>query len=235
MHRVGDPGVTGAVPIADLLPPLPWSRMPVVRHGGGGAPTSMVCGYLSCDDLPFNPVLASLPPFIKVRASGGALGRWVEASLEYALQATAGAPHRQPEPLLLRLPELLFVECLCQHAGGAPPSELGWLGALGDAVVGRVMALMHGDPARRWTLDELARRAATSRSVIDERFRALVGRAPMAYLTAWRLQLAARELRTTTASLAEIAQATGYGSEASLSRAFKRHAGVPPSEWRQRA
>jgi transcriptional regulator GlxA family with amidase domain len=81
-------------------------------------------------------------------------------------------------------------------------------------------------------LDELAKRAATSRSVLDDRFRGLLGRAPKAYLTAWRLQLASRLLRTTSASIAHIAEPVGYGSEASLSKAFKRHAGVSPGEWR---
>jgi transcriptional regulator GlxA family with amidase domain len=91
---------------------------------------------------------------------------------------------------------------------------------------------MHREPERPWSLKELAKRAATSRSVLDERFRQLLGQAPMTYLTAWRLQLAARQLRTTTASMAEVADSIGYASEASFSRAFKRHIGVSPSEWR---
>jgi transcriptional regulator GlxA family with amidase domain len=81
-------------------------------------------------------------------------------------------------------------------------------------------------------LKELARSAATSRSVLDARFRELLGRAPMSYLTAFRLQLASRRLRTTQDSMVEVANAVGYGSEAAFSRAFKRHVGKSPSEWR---
>jgi AraC-like DNA-binding protein len=191
----------------------------------------MVCGYLICDDLPLNPVLGSLPPFIRVRPSGGPLSRWVDASVEYALHAT----QRQPtgdDPLLRRLPELLFTECLCDYAAHAPQADRGWLAGLSDATVGRALACMHREPEHPWSLKELAKRARTSRSVLDDRFRQLLGQAPMTYLTAWRLQLAARRLRTTSATMAEVADSVGYASEASFSRAFKRHVGVSPSEWR---
>ena len=231
-HSVGDPEVDRAVPVQQLWPPAPWGVMPVMRHGGGGARTTMVCGYLLSDDAPFNPVLDSLPAMMKVRPSGGPLARWVEASIDYALHATDR--RATDDPLLKRLPELLVTECLCDFAARRPAEETGWLAALAHPTVGRALGLMHRDPGRRWTLEELARRAATSRSVLDERFRAVLGRAPMAYLTAWRLQLAARHLRTSDLSMGEIADAVGYGSEASFSKAFKRHVGVSPGEWRGR-
>lgn len=232
-HLVGDPSVEHPVPVGELMPRQPWTALPVIRHGGGGAPTSMVCGYLFSDDLPFNPVLGSLPPFMRVRPSGsGPLAKWVDASVQYALHA-AEQRGGDDDLLLQRLPELLFMECLCEYARQEPGRLEGWLAALVDPIVGRAMACMHGDPAHKWTLEELARRAASSRSVLDERFRAVLGRAPMSYLTSWRLQLASRQLRTTSAALAEIAEATGYGSEASLSRAFKREAGMSPGQWRQ--
>ena len=229
-HFVGDPSLSSAVHIGTLLPPSPWKTMPIVRHGGGGRATSMVCGYLYSDDLPFNPVLASLPPLVRVRPSGGPLAKWVAASVEYALHASERA--NDADPLLQRLPELLFTECLCEHARQAPASS-GWLAGLADPCVGRALACMHRHPEQDWTMETLAKRAATSRSVLDDRFRQLLGRAPMAYLTAWRLQLASRKLRTTDATLAEVAEAVGYSSEASFSKAFKRHAGVAPSEWRR--
>jgi AraC-like DNA-binding protein len=214
------------------MPPQPWTSMPIIHHGGGGTATSMVCGYLYCDDLPFNPVLATLPPFMKIRPTSEPLARWVDASIQYAL--ASGGPGTDHDPLLQRLPELLFTECLCEFARQRS-EEPGWLAALADPIVGRALACLHREPAFAWTLENLARRAASSRSVLDERFRALLGRAPMSYLTAWRLQLASQQLRTTRAGLAEIAQATGYASEASLSRAFKREVGMSPGQWRQAA
>jgi AraC-like DNA-binding protein len=192
----------------------------------------MVCGYLYCDDLPFNPVLASLPRVMRVRPSGGPLAQWVDASVQYALHASSSQVEAD-DLLLQRLPELLFIECLCEYARSAPEPASGWLQALADPIVGRALACVHREPQYAWTVSELAKRAASSRSVLDERSRALLGLAPMGYLAAFRLQLAARQLRTTGASLAETADAVGYGSEASFSRAFKRHAGVAPSLWRE--
>jgi AraC-like DNA-binding protein len=192
---------------------------------------SMLCGYLRCDDLPFNPMLASLPPLMRVPTAGGPLGHWIQASIQYAIHTLA----RQPihDPLLQRLPELLFTECLCSFAAKhATGQNRGWLAGLSDPVVGRALGCMHREPERPWTLKELARQAASSRSVLDARFRELLGCAPMSYLTAFRLQLASRRLRTTADSMVEVANAVGYGSEAAFSRAFKRHVGKSPSAWR---
>lgn len=231
-HRMGDPAHDRPVPVREMMPPLPWTAFPVIRHGGGGAPTEMVCGYLLCDDLPLNPVLGSLPPLLRVRPTpGGPLGRWVQASVDYAFHA--GSAAATADPLLQRLPELLFMECVCEYVEGREMGDAGWLAALADPIVGRALACMHRAPEEGWTVELLARKAATSRSVLDERFRALLGRAPMSYLTAWRLQLAARRLRSSTDTLAEISEAVGYASEASFSRAFKRHAGVSPGQWRE--
>lgn len=231
-HCLGNPSLERPVPVAQLLPPPPWSSFPVIDYGGGGAPMTMVCGYLYSDDLPLNPVLGSLPNLIRVRSSGGPLSQWVEASIQYALHAASGRGVAD-DPLLQRLPELLFMECLCEFVRQQPAADSGWLAALVDPVVGRALAHLHRQPQFPWTLKELARRAASSRSVLDERFRGLLGQAPMSYLTSFRLQLAGRQLRTTNDTLAEIADAIGYGSEASLSRAFKRHVGVSPGQWRQ--
>jgi transcriptional regulator GlxA family with amidase domain len=191
----------------------------------------MVCGYLRCDDVPINPVLASLPPLIRVPTGGGPLGSWVEASVQYAMHTFSR--QRIDDPLLQRLPELLFTECLSKFAAKrSAQSERGWLAGLSDPVVGRALGCMHREPEHPWTVKELARRAASSRSVLDARFRELLGRAPMSYLTAFRLQLASRRLRTSEDTLAEVANAVGYASEAAFSRAFKRHVGKSPSEWR---
>lgn len=230
-HFVGDPDPSNPIDINTVLPPQPWHALPTVRFGGGGAKTAMVCGYLISDDAPFNPVLASLPPLIRVRPSSPALVSWVEASVRYALEASEGRS-ADSDPLFQRLPELLFMECMCEHIKHAQDSA-GWLAALADPIVGRALGCMHREPQYRWTLDELAKRAASSRSSLDERFRHFLGRAPMSYLIAWRLQLAARFLRSSNAPLAEIADQVGYGSEAAFSRAFKRHTGASPSEFRQ--
>jgi AraC-like DNA-binding protein len=104
---------------------------------------------------------------------------------------------------------------------------------LQDPQVGRALALLHGAPARGWTVEELAREVALSRSALAERFASTIGAPPMQYLTQWRLTLAAQALRASGESIARIAERSGYESEAAFTRAFKREFGVPPAKWRK--
>ena len=109
-----------------------------------------------------------------------------------------------------------------------------WLPGPGDPLIGRALALLHADPARRWTLRQLAAEAGASRSLLAGRFSMLMGRAPMQYLTQWRMQLAADRLKNSGVKIATVAQEVGYDSEAAFSRAFKRFAGESPGQWRCR-
>jgi AraC-like DNA-binding protein len=226
-HVMGSPELAEPVQIKDLLPQSPWNDIPVLRHGGDGELTEMVCGYFRCDELLFNSFLRNLPPVIKIRPVGTAAAL-LEAALSRALEDGPGCG------TAVRLPELLLVEALRLYSSEAPLST-GWLAATNDPVVGRALKLMHDDPLRDWTVDDLARAAATSRSVLGERFRALLAQSPMHYLIEWRMQLAAGLLRATDLKLADIAERSGYGSEAAFSRAFHRHVGVAPAQWRDTA
>jgi AraC-like DNA-binding protein len=116
-----------------------------------------------------------------------------------------------------------------------PADGTGWLAGLRDAHVGRALAALHSAPEHKWTVDELARSAALSRSALAERFTRLVGSSPMQYLTHWRLAQAADHLRAGSDSVARIAERSGYETEAAFSRAFKREFGVPPAAWRRSA
>jgi len=109
----------------------------------------------------------------------------------------------------------------------------GWLAGLRDAHVARVLALLHSQPERRWTLESLAREAALSRSVLAERFVHFLGRPPMQYLAQWRLALAASRLRDGGESVARVAARVGYESESAFTRAFRREFGLPPAAWRK--
>src|SRR4029077_9689218 len=113
------------------------------------------------------------------------------------------------------------------------PGQTGWFAGLEDAIVGPALNQLHQRPTMVWTLPRLAKEVGASRSVLAERFTRLVGMPPMQYLARWRMQMAATLLRTTSAGLAEIAERVGYGSEAALSRAFKRSLGVAPAYYRR--
>jgi len=215
--------------IADMLPPPPWKEIPVVEIGGGGETADVVCGYFRCDELLFNAVLRRLPPLIVVRPEGS-VATLLNAAIDYALE---DGSRSGGITAMDHVTEMLLRETLRIHAGEADEAG-GWLAAVSDPVVGRALKLIHDDPERDWSADALARAANTSRSVLGDRFRALLGQSPIRYLVEWRMQIAADLLRTTELKLAAVAERVGYGSEAAFSRAFRRHVGRAPAEWRGR-
>jgi AraC-like DNA-binding protein len=207
---------------------------PFLVREGGGEPEQrrILCGFLGCDTLPFNPILGPLPRLIHVRRSepdaSDRLGHLIAFAAEEVRERRAGR-----EGVLLRISELMFIEVVRRYLAALPARETGWLAALKDPVIGRALASLHQHPAEPWTVDKLAQTAGVSRSGLAERFVALVGQPPMHYLTRWRLQLAAGLLATGRSKISAVALDVGYDSEAAFSRAFKSQVGVSPAAWRQ--
>ncbi len=194
--------------------------------------TTLVCGFFGCDVRPFNPLIASLPRLLHVRAANAGGDDWIEQFMRFAV---AEARERRPgsEALLERLSETMFVALLRRYLDGLPEGQTGWLAGLRDRFVGRALALMHESPDHDWTIDSLSEKVGLSRSALHERFNQFTGYAPMQYLANWRMQVAARLLTQTSANVASIALEVGYESEAAFSRAFKRATGVAPATWRR--
>ncbi|PWR23576.1 AraC family transcriptional regulator [Zavarzinia compransoris] len=142
-------------------------------------------------------------------------------------EAAAAQPGRGL--VLARLVEILLVEAL--RLAQAPDAPAGLLRGLGDGRLAEAIRRMHADPARPWTMAELARAAALSRSAFFERFSRHVGVPPMEYLLAWRMALAKDLLRRGEGGLAEVAARVGYGSASTFSTAFSRHVGQPPGRY----
>ena len=230
-YTIGGDAPAECVSILTLVDAPPWDVMPVIRHGGGGERTDLVCGYLYSEDPLFDPALHALPPVFVVRPPAGALASWVEASIAYSVEHVAPSNVSQ-SPISTRLPELVLIEVLRVHLSTAPAADHGWIAALRDPVLAPALSLLHNAPERGWTVKELASEAAVSRSLLDERFRRLLGRPPIRYLTEWRMHLAEELLATTDLGVARIARRVGYGSEEAFSRAFKRAHAVSPSRWR---
>jgi AraC-like DNA-binding protein len=233
-HTIGGTTPAESVSIMKLLDPLPWEHLPVLSHGGGGAPTDLVCGYLMSEHPLFDPAMRALPPAFVVRLGDSPAAVWVRASVAYALE------HNEPSNasanvVTARLPELVLIEVLRAHLATAPAVDRGWIAALADPVLAPALALLHNAPEQRWTVAELAAGAAVSRSLLDERFRQVLGRSPIRYLTEWRMHLAADLLATGELSIAAVSRRVGYDSEEAFSRAFKRERGASPSHWRARA
>jgi AraC-like DNA-binding protein len=219
------------VSIETVLDPMPWDVIPVVHHGGGGERTDVVCGYLHSEHPLFDPAMRALPSVFVVRLPPGPAAGWVQASIAYAIEETAPS-NRSASLLSTRLPELVLIEVLRVHLSTAPAADRGWMAALRDPVLAPALSQLHARPGHRWTVAELATRSAVSRSLLDERFRQVLGRSPIRYLTEWRMHLAQELLATTDITVYDLARRVGYVSEEAFSRAFKRERGLPPGQWR---
>jgi AraC-like DNA-binding protein len=203
-----------------------------MRHGGGGAATRFVCGYLALSRAVFRPLFESLPRVLCIQIGSEPAAAMLRELLQAGVRESAAA-RPGSNSVLAKMAELLFVEALRRHVERMPPGGSGWLAGVRDAHVGRALALLHGDPGKAWTVDELARETGLSRSALAERFTSMAGESPMQYLTRWRLALAAQMLRASREPIARIAGRSGYESEAAFSRAFKREFGEPPASWRK--
>lgn len=212
---------------------------PQIRHGGGpaiyggdGARTLLVCGEFQLDGPTVHSLIAELPKCIVLRA--GDASEWLTTTLRLlAHESLAMEPGS--EMIMTHLVAVILVQSLrgWLRMDGAGGQRQGWLHALRDSVIARSLSLMHQQPAREWTVQDLGQHVGLSRSVFSDRFTQAVGEPPLSYLTRWRMQLSAARLTASPReSVKAIAAAVGYQSEAAFSRAFRRYAGKPPAEWR---
>src|SRR5690606_6477421 len=203
-----------------------------MQVGGGGEATRLVCGFFGCERHADRLFLAGLPILIRINLRDGVAGQWIEHSIRHLVtEAGGGRPGRSV--LLSKMAEALFIESLRHYMEQLPAGQTGWLAAARDPIVGAALAALHRTPARPWTPDSLADAAATSRSVLNERFSRFLGESPLGYLAMWRMQLAARRLLTSRDTVLQVAMDVGYESEAGFIRACKREFGLPPSRYRK--
>jgi AraC-like DNA-binding protein len=232
-HVMGNGSATTPVDDEAQLDTIFSQGLDMARMGGGGDATRFICGYMISEPRTSTVLLAGLPPILKVSIGNDPAGTWLGNSIRFSVeQARGSAPGA--DAVLAKLSEALFVETLRRYLAILPPSETGWLAGARDPQVGRALSLLHRQPARQWTLPDLAQETGVSRSVLAERFRHYLGEPPVAYLTRWRMALAARMLQSTPQSIAQIAGGVGYDSEAAFNRAFKRVFGLPPARFRRK-
>lgn len=208
-----------------------WRRS--FRAGGRGAVTEFACGAMVFLNDAIDPLLAILPPVIHVRARGRRLPRWLEATVAHV---TDEVESRRPgaDIILTRLADILFIHAVRAHfEGNVDRATSGWLAALRDRQIGRALALLHAQPHKPWTVSSLADHVAMSRSVFAAKFVRLVGEPPLRYLARLRLNAAAARLHSTDDKLSAIARAAGYRSLAAFTKAFSRHLGVSPGQYRR--
>jgi AraC-like DNA-binding protein len=206
-------------------------RYEVLRHGGGGARTSLVCGAVRLEHPAAGNLIRALPACILVDA-GAPGAEWIQSTVRLL---AAEARHLRPggEAVITRLADIIVIQAIRAWIDGDPGARTGWLGALRDPHIGRAIALVHNDPARPWTVAALAAELSMSRSAFAARFTELVGEPAMQYVTTWRMHLARAALQEGDATTAQLADELGYRSEAAFARAFKRVIGTPPGAVRR--
>lgn len=233
-HAIGL-GQSGPVvcPVDDL-PPRPWADVPVLRYGDGPAVTRLLCGYVSLEAMTFQPLREALPVVMRIDSRAAGTRNLVRSAVQ-ELIAESDARNPGGTPVVERLSEIILIELLRSEIMARQGTADGLLAGMTDPIVSRALGAMHAMPTQDWTVTSLARASATSRSVLAERFGAVIGKSPMRYLREWRLFLAGSALTSTSRPIVQIAEEAGYDTEAAFSRAFSRLHGVPPARWRAKA
>lgn len=218
--------------ILDLDREVVSDRYEILRHGGDGAPTALICGAVRFDHPAARNLVRALPRTMHVAAGGSTQHEWMRSTLRL-MASEARSMRPGGEAVITRLGDILVIQAIRSWIDTDPGARTGWLGALQDPQIGHAIFLIHRHPARAWTLASLANEVAMSRSAFAARFTHLVGEPAMSYVARWRMHLALDELREQRATVAELASRLGYRSEAAFARAFKRIVGIPPGAARR--
>jgi AraC-like DNA-binding protein len=218
----------------DLPHELLSDRYELLRHGGGGAPTTVICGVVRFDHPAAAQLLTLLPRRIKIDAWSSPETEWIQSTLRFI---TAEARELRPggETVITRLADILVIQAIRAWLADDAAAQTGWLGALRDAQIGRAIALIHRNPGGSWTLESLAKAVGMSRSAFAARFTALVGEPAIQYLARWKMNTALEWLKENDGPLGELARSLGYESEAAFNRAFRRIVGTTPGAARRKA
>ncbi len=216
-----------AIDAFDFFPKIPVGETAVLNGGGGGG-VAGVGGYFGFEGIHAELLLGMLPPVVHIRAEASkAELRW---SIERLMREL-----REPQPgstlIAEHLAQALLIEALRLHLAEHSHNNTGWLFALADKNMRAVIAAMHAEPGRKWTLEALARVSGMSRSSFAVRFKDRVGEPAMDYLTRWRMMVAADRLANGGMSIALVATTVGYKSESAFGAAFKRVMGYSPRQF----
>jgi len=201
----------------------------VLRHGGGGAMTRLVCGGVRLHHPAARQLIDALPAVIRTEAAGSPRSDWIWSTLDLMAEETQ---HVRPggEAVVSRLCDIVVIQAIRSWMDRDPAARVGWLGALRDPQIGAAIAAIHADPSSDWTVASLAAEVAMSRSAFAARFTELVGESAMKYVARWRMAVAAELLADGGSTVASAAAAVGYESEAAFSRAFTRVTGANPRD-----
>ena len=197
-----------------------------VTTGTDGAKAEVWCGFLETANTSDHPILDALPPLLTLKIVGGE-AEWLETSMRFL------AEQQPSSEVVAKLAELFLTQAVREYVEHLPLGASGWLRGLTDPAVTKALSIIHSRYAEELDVEGLAREADVSRTVLGEKFAALIGEPPMRYCAHWRMRVAANMLRDGKQSASNVAYSVGFNSEAAFTRAFKREYGIPPATWRR--
>jgi AraC-like DNA-binding protein len=231
-HSVTDDIGTPVRDLDRILADHPLDTDGRLAYGGNGHRTELLCGGFVLAEPKRSALRTLLPSLVRLNVARSVEVPWLEPT--FALLRHE-AQHSKPgaQAILSKLADVFLAQALREHLVEAQRTGRVSAQLLGDKPVASAIELIYEEPARRWTLGELAREVGTSRTGFAARFRAVIGDSPMRYVATVRLGLAAGYLSTTELSVDAIARRVGYDTDASLAKAFKRRYGVSPGAYRR--
>lgn len=239
-HRLlAHPGVV-PIPWSDIAEEMGFARWePGDRFkaldlalGDGQPAARLISGVFAFEDKRRNPVLAALPPILHHKKDGDAdAGRSV-ASLVSMLEAELVPDAPGAAAVCTRLADILFIQIVRQHLAVAS-LPAGWLRGVADPKIAPALVLIQNAPHETWSVAALAKEVGMSRSHFAARFRDVVGQPPLDFLTEWRMYQATLQLADVRVPVKSVAASSGYASDVSFSKAFKRWAGQSPAAYRR--
>lgn len=231
-HILNDGECQRPVPLSELPIVSVTERYETLSMGGEGGTCHMVCGAMLFQHPLAIKLLGILPNYIKITSDAEDAVSVVKTVSEL-LKTETQSVSVGAEAVIARLADIMVIAAMRQHLEDVNDEEMGWLGALADDRIGSALRLLHEQPAKHWSLEELATAIGMSRTSFAQMFKRLVGNTPMDYLTEWRMSLAYSKLQLSKDSVLSIALDVGYQSEAAFSRAFKKAIGKNPGEVRK--
>jgi AraC family transcriptional regulator, alkane utilization regulator len=233
-HVVRDSPSSTATRLEELIAEGSTKANGTVRSGGGGKPSTLVCGGFHFDDRRTNPVLAGLPPVIHLRGHTHGVETWLRMALTF-LAKEAHADRPGADTVVTRLADILFIQAIRTYVSAPDAQKLRLAVALRDSRIGAALAAIHRQPEEDWGVARLAKHVGMSRTAFATRFRELVGESPYFYVTRCRMNKAIHLLLSSNATVSQIARRVGYRSEVGFGRAFKQYVGTSPAAHRKRA
>ncbi len=232
-HSLCDDPKTKPLPHEQVLAAMP-RRLAALSPSRAHETTVVLCAKYLFEHVGPHPLTSLLPPLVHLRAHEAERHVQLQLLLQL-LRHEANDAGSGSELVVPRLVDSLLVFVVRAWLDGQPVGAGGWFGALRDPAIAKALSLIHEQPREAWTVESLARRVAQSRATFARRFAELVGEPPVAYLTRWRMCLAAKLLSESEASLDQIAERVGYETAAAFSKAFSRSHGEAPGRFRARA